>query len=432
MIGRLHALRTSSLMRNLAAVAGGTTIAQGIILAFSPLITRIYSPEVFGIQGVFIGLISVLWPVSAMRYPMAIVVADSDAEARKVAHLSFAIAAGVSSVVALLLLGFREPLSKWLEIEDLGLLVWFLPVALFMVSAQDVADFRTVRLAAFRVAGIVTVLQAFLVNLSRVVGGLIQPVAAVLVAVTTFSYALQALMQWVGTRGRSPEQWIGGKADAISLLALMKKYREFPIYRMPADLLGAAAQTTPVFLLTILFSPTATGMYVLARSVVNLPLNLVGSAIGNVLYGRIAEISRSGSPLFPFVLRVTLVQLLLPGGATAVVALFFPMIFAFVFGEPWRMAGEFAQWMALWVIGMLANIPSVRALPVIGRNRLHLIFNGMLTVGGMAGMLTGYSVWNSAMAAVACFSVVTAILYAIQIVTYLAAVRKFDEKMNHS
>lgn len=425
----LQQVLKSPLLRSLAAVAGSTAAGQAIALGFSPLITRIYSPEIFGVQGVFLALVSVLWPLAGLRYPMAIVIARDEAEARGLARLSLYLAGGLSCLSGLILLGLREPLSQALGLQDLGLLIYFLPLALFLVTLQDVMDYRAVRLGAFRTVGIVIIAQSFLVNLARVLIGLVQPVAAALVSVTSLSYGMQALMMRAGIKRREDH---GPSIDVpeatVPLGQLLRRYQEFPIYRMPADLISAVGQTAPVFLLTILFSPAAAGFYALARGVVNLPLNVIGTAVGNVLYSRMAEMARDRTPLFPFVLRATLWHLLLPGSATAIAILFFPPLFAFAFGEAWRGAGEYAQWMALWVICMLANIPTVRALPVIGQQKLHLTFNFLLMAGGVAGMLVGYALHPTPLWSVAAYSLATTALYALQIVFYLHRVRQYDDR----
>src|SRR5690606_25179011 len=138
------------------------------------------------------------------------------------------------------------------------------------------------------------------------------------------------------------------------------------------------------------------------------------------------EMARSRRPLFPFVLKMTILQILVPGGLTAVAALLFPALFAFIFGEPWRAAGEFAQWMSLWVVCMLGNIPVVRVLPVIGRQRLHLLFKTLLMIGGGAGMLIGYEIRGTIIGSVAFYSAAAAMIYVMQIITYLVAVRNYD------
>lgn len=411
------------LIRNLAAVIGGTVIAQSIVFLFSPLITRIYSPEAFGLQGVFLALISVLWPVVALRYPMAIVVAESEAEVQGLIRLSLWIAASIAAAIALVIGLFRSRLAPLLGVEQLDGLIWFLPLALVLVAAQDVMDFRATRAEAFRTIGMTSAVQALAVNSARIIGGLVHPVASVLVIITSLSYGLQALLLRTCVKIQSVPARTEPRPRATELL---RKYRDFPLYRAPADVVNALAQATPVFLLSSLFSPAAAGLYVLARGAVNLPLNLIGSAAGNVFYARIAEKARRGEPLFPFVMKATLMQLAVPGGAVLLAALIFPDLFALVFGEEWRTSGHYARWMSLWVVGMLANIPSVRALPVIGRQKVHLLFNALIMAGGVLGMMLGREAFGSALGAVAAYSVVTMMLYGLQIATYLYQVRSYD------
>ena len=84
--------------------------------------------------------------------------------------------------------------------------------------------------------------------------------------------------------------------------------------------------------------------------------------------------------------------------------------------------------MSLWVVCMLANIPSVRALPVIGRQNLHLFFNIMIALAGVAGLFAGYIFDKTATSAVAGYSIATALLYALQITTYLHHIRRHDQR----
>lgn len=410
------------LSRSILAVVNGTVAGQAIAFAFSPLITRIFGPEAFGVQGLFIGLISILMPAAALRYPFAIVVAKTPGETQALARLSLTIAGAFAVATALFLLGFRDWLLPLMGMERLGSLVWFLPLALFLAAVQDVVDQQCIRANGFRVIGVVTALQALLVNLARVLGGLVQPVAAVLVSVTSVSYGVQALLLGL-LKPRTAHA-----APRVALLTVMRKYKEFPLYSMPADLASALSQTAPVFLLAMLFSPAAAGLYTLARSVVNLPLNVIGLAVGKVLYARMAEMASRGQPLLPFVLRMTMLQLLGPGMVTAAVTFTFPVLFALIFGESWRTAGEFAQWMSLWVVCMLANIPSVRALTVIRRQCLHLLFNLLLLSGGILGIWLGHWLHGTETGAVATYSVIIAALYSLQILVYLDQVRRFDRR----
>ena len=50
----------SEFSRNVLTLMTGTTIAQAIPIAISPILTRIYSPEDFGLLALFLAVFSIL------------------------------------------------------------------------------------------------------------------------------------------------------------------------------------------------------------------------------------------------------------------------------------------------------------------------------------------------------------------------------------
>ena len=417
-------LMKSPLLRNIAAVATGAAAGQAVAFAFAPLIARIYSPETFGIQGVFLSLVSILSPIIALRYPMAIVVARDEDEATSIARLSLIVAAALAGLLAVILAVSGGPLLRLLGAEGLGSLIWFLPPALFCVALQDVADFRATRAGRFRLVGIVTVTQAILTNLARVLGGLAAPVAGTLVAVTTIAPSVQAALLRIGNRRPPQGRPALSRADTS---ALIRRHRDFPLYRVPTDVLNSASQSVPVILLAALFTPAAAGLYVMTRSVLNLPSNIIGAAVGNVLYARFAEIFRDGQPLMPLLLRATL-ALLAVSPAIIGLAWFAPAVFAVVFGEEWREAGHYAQWMSLWLGVSIANVPAVRIAPIIEKQKLLLEANAIILLARACAMTGAYWLDQGPMSAVAVFSIVSLLANGGLILVLVLATRQADAR----
>lgn len=417
-------LMSSSLIRNLLAVGSGSAAGQAVVFAFSPLITRIYSPETFGLQGVFLSLLSILSPAIALRFPMAIVVADNDAEARSLAQLSMLIAFGFSCALGLVLSVAQTPTLTLLGAQSLGNLIWFLPLALFCVGLQDTADFHAARHGRFRLVAIVTVLQAFVTNLARVLGGLIVPIAGILVTVTSLAPAVQAGMLAFGSR-KERRPW--GAVNWGNLRYVFGKHRDFPLYRVPTDVLNSASQAVPVVLLAALFSPVAAGLYTLTRGVLNLPSNIIGMAIGNVIYARFSELARAQQAIIPLLLKSTFALLAL-SPLIAGLAWFAPSVFAWVFGEEWREAGYYARWMALWIGVSIANVPAVRLAPVIKAQRLLLVVNVIMLVMRVLAMLLAFWFGATALTAVATFSVVSLIANLGLIVAIMLATWRFEAR----
>lgn len=420
-------LRRSSLLTNLAKVTGGSIVAQAIAFAFSPVITRIYGPEAFGIQGVFLSLVAILSPAAALRYPMAIIIAKNDEAAQRLGQLSLRIAFAFALLLLIGLLLFRHPIERLAGAETLGLLIYFLPLALFCTAWQEVMDGSTARRNDFGLAARVTVIQTFSTNVARVIGGIATPLASVLVIVSSIAPALQAGLLILGSRrGKAPSLPQRPEAsEPRDAKALLMAHRDFPLYRVPTDVLNAASQSVPVILLATFFSPYAAGLYALTRTVLNLPFNIIGTAAGNVLYTRFAEVAHSGQRLTPIIVRTTLAFFAFAPVIVGV-AYFFPDIFAFMFGKQWREAGQYGQWMSLWIAVALANLPTIRAAPVIKGQHLMLILNILMLVSRILAIVAGATFYGDALSSVILFSIVSAVGNLILIGLLILAAQRFD------
>src|SRR5699024_8218297 len=129
--------------------------------------------------------------------------------------------------------------------------------------------------------------------------------------------------------------------EKVKLGKLAKKYYDFPVYRAPQDLLNSVSDSLPVIMLTTLFSPTSAGFYTIGRTVLRLPSNLVGKAVGDVFYPRIAEASNKKENMVKLLQKATLSLAAVGIVPFGLVILFGPFLFSLVFGAEWEMAGQY-------------------------------------------------------------------------------------------
>ena len=57
--------------RSVSVLVGGTAAGQIIVMAASPILTRLYSPEDFGLLSVYAGLLGILGVIASLRYQLA-------------------------------------------------------------------------------------------------------------------------------------------------------------------------------------------------------------------------------------------------------------------------------------------------------------------------------------------------------------------------
>jgi O-antigen/teichoic acid export membrane protein len=173
--------------------------------------------------------------------------------------------------------------------------------------------------------------------------------------------------------------------------ALLFKYRELPLYQSPQALLNALSQGGPVVILAAFFGPASAGFYAFSRSILAVPIMLIGKAVGDVFYGRFAkEVNEKNYPQVKklFIQSTSLLMLigLLPLG---LVLLWGPEIFLFVFGDGWQKAGVYAQWLSVWTFFVLINAPSLKIIIVLKQQKIALALNMLSTPLRLVALLVG-------------------------------------------
>ncbi|MDR7329915.1 lipopolysaccharide biosynthesis protein [Corynebacterium guangdongense] len=416
----------NTLMRRIAMVAGGNTLAQLVTIAFAPIITRIYSPEQYGIQGVFLAAISVLSPIVAFRYPMAIVIAEDEQEAFRVRRLSLLVAGANSFVLGLIIVLAPEQLLSRLGLAELGWLVLLLPIAVLLTACQEIAVYGAIRANQFRSLSMVATVHALLLNGSRAIAGRFSPTGVTLAVISTFGPGLYAAMLSLRRR-KVPADEKPGKGDMSwkALLREAKSRKDFPLLRTPTDLIYAAGQGAPVILLSSSFGTAVAGWFTLALTAMTLPSNVVGGAVGNVLYSHYAERWRQREPVFRGALKSTLL-LVGPGAVLILGSMFAPALFGFFFGQEWREAGEYVRWLAIPTTVIFAQVPAVRLAPVIGRQDFLLVGNIIALAVSLGAVFVSATIWGEPQASVAAFAVSSAVCNLILGLGLLIAAKRAD------
>jgi O-antigen/teichoic acid export membrane protein len=117
----------SASVRDVLKLAGGTAGSQVITVAATPIITRLYGPESFGVLATFASILALLNVVSSLRYELAIAVPEDDDEAITLVWLCFVLVAISTALTALGVVLLRNQLVGWLQQPVLKPLLWLLP-----------------------------------------------------------------------------------------------------------------------------------------------------------------------------------------------------------------------------------------------------------------------------------------------------------------
>jgi O-antigen/teichoic acid export membrane protein len=422
-VGAVNRVWRSGFARNVAVVASGTAGAQAITMAFSPLITRIYGPEAFGLLGTFLAIVTVAIPLAALAYPIAIVLPRNDRVALGLVRLSFLVSISIALLATASLSAAGDWLVATLQAESVAGFMMLIPLVMLFVAWTEIAQQWLIRKKEFGVVARSAIAHSLILNSAKAGIGWFQPMAVVLIVLAALGHALHAALLYFGAQRRYQCNTVTSEVTSDSMVQLAHQYKDFPLYRAPQNFINAGSQSLPVLMLAAFFGPAAAGFYTLAKMVMGMPSTLLGKAVNDVFYPRITEAAHNGEDLAKHIFRATGALLVIGIVPFGLVVLFGPWLFDFVFGEEWAIAGEYARWLAVFFLFNFINKPSVAAVPVLGIQRGLLIYEIFSTGGKVIGLVAGFYWFQSDVLAVALFSLVGVLAYAVMmlwIVVYAA------------
>lgn len=403
----IRSIFKSNFVRNVAMIAGGTVIAQIVTIAFSPIITRQYGPEAFGILGVFLSVVTILSTVSSLCYVHAVVLPKEDADGLRILFLSLKIAAIISSILAGIMIPFRQHIAVLLGMEAIAPYLFLVPISVFFAALAQGYDQWLIRKKNFKASSAITVVQSISLNGLKAGVGFFAPLASILIGLSTFGNVLQALLSWIFSRKFiKPIKRSMVKQEQEKIKELAIEYRDFPLYRSPQVFINSASQNLPIILLASLFGPTAAGLYAISVRVLKLPTALISQSLGKVFLPRITEAAHQGENLQKHIIKATVGLAIVGIIPYGLVITFGPWLFGLVFGAEWIRAGEYARWVALWLYFGFMNVPSVQAAAVLGIQKWLLIYEVFSMVSRIFTLIIGFYVFHDDKIAIILFSIV--------------------------
>ena len=403
-------LKTSHFVRDVAMVGGGIAAGQAIAMVFMPFLTRLYSPEDFGIAAAFAAVISIITPIATMGYANAIVMPDSDEDAAAIIRLSVLLSLFITAIAFIAVYFGNVYLARWTGMESAPYMLYLIPLTLLAGAFLSVADQSAIRVGLFKAKARAYVESKFVTDISKLVGGMWAPSSMLLILLTIAGQLTNFMMQML----RVPRIGVLNVRDWFGTVGIRNaaiSQRDFAIYRMPQSMLNAASVGLPTILLASLFSASAAGQYSLAVLVLGAPAMLLGQAVGEVFYPKITRAITSKSPeAYQFLLKVTVILLVVGIVPFGTVFVFGDYLFSLVFGTEWALAGSYSQWLSIWLLTSLVSGASTAALPALRLQRFLLIREIFAVIFRAAALYVGFYVFESDMVAIALFSFVGVLL----------------------
>lgn len=366
--------RGSYFRQNFVRIAKANIFSQILLLAFMPLLTRLYGPEAFGIAALFTTALQITGSVCTWRFDRILPNTSNRQAAAAVWAIGLGILLFFVFVCAVVLMLSPSALNTWQGYAILGSLMLYLPIALSGTGIQQLFRgwyARESNLASISKARITqTCSYLFIAICIGAIGteqnGLIIAASlSVCIPVATlwkYSDSLSSKLQHLNVKKIQvvAKQHIG-QASLAAVVALV----------------NVTSLTAPVILLSQLYSAAELGWYALMYRVVTTPLGTIMNALSISFWSRSAELIRHKKSTQALQLYLSITKkMLVPAILVVLFAIVAPYLIPVLFSAEWDGAGRVLQATTPMLIGYTL-FSATNHLIVLRRQGLQLIADGL-------------------------------------------------------
>lgn len=332
----------------------GTGIAQAIPIAIIPILTRMFSPEDFGLLALYAACVSILGVVATGRYEIAIMLPKDDEDARLLLQLSMLVALFFSFLISIPISIWNAQIARFLGNEDIAVWLYLVPVSVLFTGIYQALTYWNNRQKKFINTAVSRVNQSLFQGFAQTSLGFLQVSGGLIcgqfVGIVSGSiYLLKKDRNYKSLIRKS-------KINSIQKQGI--KYHKFPTYGVWGALCDAGAVQMPVILLTKFYSNSVTGMFSLTFRVLNMPTSIISSAIAQVLFQKVVVISQTEpEKLNLYIIKMFLLLFIIYLPAVPVLFIWGESLFSIIFGNEWSQAGVYAGYLVIAVAVRFAVSP---------------------------------------------------------------------------
>lgn len=391
----------SGFAHDVMMMSSATAIAQAIAILAAPVLTRLYTPDDFGVLGVYAAILGIVSVVASLRYEQAIPLPRRPGIAACVLVLSLSVVIAVTLVSAAVVFAFGPDIAAWTRIPSHSHILYLVPVGVLLAGAYQALNNWAVRQRSFRKIARTTLLQGGSSTATQLALGVLGsgPTGLVAGQILGRSAGISTLARLVLADPSRPLRRVSMRGVAL----VARRYRRFPRLFTWSALLNSVGLMGPAILLAGFYGAAVVGWFGLVQRMLGAPTTLLGRSVTNVYFSESARLARDApgelTALFGRVLR----KLVLIGSLTIIPAgLVSPFVFPFVFGAEWATAGRYALILSPMLLMQFLSSPFGVTLAVLERQDLAILREVIrIVLLGSALVITGMSESSAEQAVVA-------------------------------
>ncbi|MFL9627876.1 lipopolysaccharide biosynthesis protein [Aeromonas jandaei] len=372
-------LPKSKYARNVITLMSGTGLAQAIPIAISPILTRLYSPEEFGMFALYLAMAAILSVGATGRYELAILLPKKDSDAMNILALSVFLSFIVSLLFLVVIFAFNYEMTSFLNTPEISAWLYWVPASTLLMGIYQSLNYWSNRKSHYKRLAISRSIQSGASAVTQLGAGYIGASIGGLIGSQLVGQVVSSAV--LSQQIVHEDKLYFRKIRKKRMLLMARRYQNFPRFLILAHGFNTASAQIPVMFLTVFFSTSIAGFYMLTQRVMGVPTTLIASAIGDVFRQEATHAYIHSGNCRDIYISTFKMLLFLSLPPSLVFIFIAPDLFAFAFGDTWRDAGIYAQILTPVFFLRFVTTPLSNMFMIAEKQKLDLVWQiGLLSM----------------------------------------------------
>jgi len=400
-----------SFVRNVAYNLSGNTVVLIIGFLLTPVIAKIYGPEAYGDFAIFTAVCSLIIPFSTLQLQAGYVAAQSRLEFYTLVRISLTALIGISLLSAFSILLYNSQAEN--KLENLYL---YIPAYVFFSGLFIIFRGWNIKLQEFKKSAKARVFATIVGKSGTLSFGFFYTQDAIGIM---FGSILAFISESMGLFSKRMileakmvlRQKISREYYKLTLL----KFKQYPTYVAFNSIINSISTQLPVYFIATQFTKDDVGLFSLSLSLIQIPLNLMGTSIGAVFLPKIARVidqvetrNKTIMGLYNKLFYFGVIGLLF---LAVVLGLFLTLLL----GSEWAGASYLSSFMAISFAFATVSIPLSVVFRLINFEKANLKLTLVFIVLKICGLVAG-GMLNDFNFAIFIYFFITLIQNALQVI----------------
>lgn len=378
----------SNFVTNVLKIVSGSVIAQALSVLLIPIITRIYSPNDFGIFQLILSISGILTIVSTFSYQFSIILPKEDEDSVNIVVLCIILVTLTSLLTGIGILFLPVNIDDILNAPGASRYLIYLPIIVFLNGLFFVQNYwlsRRIRFGVIAGARVSNTLlgKVFQIGLAK---WIVSPVSLLVGLIAGYVFADLFML-----KGIKKDIQIFKKVSIKRMKEVAIQHKNFPLFSSWSTIANTISPQVPTFLLALFYGPTVVGHYSLAYQVVNMPMVIVGNAIGQVFFQKVSEVKNGNVDGDVKTVVEEVYKKLISIGIFPMILLMIigEQVFTFAFGESWSVSGIYVRILLPWIFLVFLSSPISTLYSIYDKQSVWLTFSIILLISRVVALFIG-------------------------------------------